>query len=206
MSDPGKVLAGITTLDKSAFSFFTGLRSAIFVMLPLVIGFAAGFPEAVFIGIGALFLTSTEGPRSTLSLRTILVACFTEGAAWALGTLAGTSGDLAPTLIGVGVFIASLGRVNLKWAPVAMFTAITFAVGAGLPGGSALAAVQRSSLALLGSLFALGGVALHRFITSRKNPRAVANPAATEGSAGNSTMQPSEVFKNAAALSIASGL
>jgi uncharacterized membrane protein YccC len=168
MESPAKVFSGITQLDKTAFSLSTGIRSAIFVILPLTIGFALGQPESVFVGLGALFLTNTEGPHSTISLWVLLVGCITEAAAWGLGTLTGTTGIFAPALVGVGVLIALLARGNPKWNQVATYTAITFAVGAGLPGGSISDALQRSSLSLLGALLALIGAELNRIITRRK--------------------------------------
>jgi len=198
MNSRSKFISGITTLDKTAFSVSTGLRSAIFVMLPLIIGLAVGFSGAIFFALGALFLSNTEGPHSTLPLKLLLVACFTEALAWAMGTLAGTAGIYAVPLVGMGVFIASLGRIDLRWTQVAIFTAICFAVGAGLPGDTVSAALQRSSLALLGSLFALSGVWLHRFFISRKTSQ-TPSPA-------NAARPRREVFRITAALGIASAL
>ena len=202
MSGPSKLFKGVTTLDKSAFSFSTGLRSAIFVMLPLIVGFLTSFPGAVFVGLGAVFLNNTEGPSSILPSRILLVACFTEALAWGLGTLAGTAGLLAPALIGIGVFVPALVRTDPKWAQLATFTAISFAVGAGLPGGSLSAAWQRTYLSLLGALFALTGVVLHRLIDSRKKSPDKTDRVST--TPVNPATPRSDVVLNAAALGIAS--
>jgi hypothetical protein len=205
MSGPSKLFKGITSLDKAAFSFSTGLRSAIFVMIPLLIGFVTSFPGAVFVGLGAVFLTNTEGPRSTLPSRILLAACFTESLAWGLGTLAGTTGFLAPALIGIGVFVPALARTAPSRSQLATFTAISFAVGAGLPGGSVSTAFERFYLSLLGALFALAGVELHRLIASRKKSPDKTNHVSTT-SPVNPTTPRSEVVLNAAALGIASAL
>src|SRR5579862_3822425 len=153
MGSPGEIFHGVTKLDKTSFSLTAGLRSAIFVSLPLIVGFVLGFPETAFVGLGAIFLTNTEGPHSTVPSSMLLVACFTEAAAWGLGTLVGLTGFLAPALIGLGIFFTGLARDNPNRSQVATFTAISFSVGAGLPGGSLSDALQRSYLALFGALF-----------------------------------------------------
>ncbi|MFI5421999.1 MAG: hypothetical protein ACHQ1H_13625, partial [Nitrososphaerales archaeon] len=86
MSSRSKLFHEITSFDKTAFSLATGLRSAIFLTLPLFIGLATGYPEAVYIALGADFLFNTEGQRSTVPSWILLLGCFTESSAWALGT------------------------------------------------------------------------------------------------------------------------
>jgi hypothetical protein len=159
----------ITRLDRTSFSASQGFRAALFVVAPLVFGFATGHPELVFATLGAMFVTNTEGPNAEpLPLPALLLACFTEASAFGLGTLAGLSGILAIPLVGFGVFIALLAGGNRPFALVGRFTAIFFAVGVGLPGGSTGGAVERLWLSLLGGLLAFLGAWLQRSLISQK--------------------------------------
>ena len=119
--------------------------------------------------LGAVFFTNTEGQPSLLPWWVLLVACFTEAAAFGLGTLAATTG-LSPLLLAIFVSVALLARGSLRWTTTGTFTAIMFAVGAGLPGPSIEAAGLRLWLSLFGALLALGGVELHRLVLSRRHP------------------------------------
>ena len=157
-----------TRLDRSAFSLSIGVRAAVFVTAPMVMGFAFHEPVLIFATLGAIFLTNTEGQPSLLPSRVLLVACFTEAGAFGLGTLAATTG-LSPLLLAIFVSVALLARGSLRWTTTGTFTAIMFAVGAGLPGASVEEAALRLSLSLFGSLLALGGVELHRLVLSRRH-------------------------------------
>jgi hypothetical protein len=169
MGNLHKFLNEITCLDRSVFSISIGLRASIFVMTPLIIGIATGHKEFTFATMGAMFLINTEGPKgATLSVRILLVACFTEAIALGLGTLVGTTGFLAIPLVGIGVFTVLMVESSPRLTQVGIFTAIIFAVGVGLPGGSTSVAIERLWLSLLGGLLALLGVMLHRFLISRK--------------------------------------
>src|SRR6185437_15812025 len=55
------------------------------------------------------------------------------------------------------------------WTSISLFTALFFAVGVGLPGGSIVAAGDRLVFSLLGGLWGLVGVGLHRFVIASKN-------------------------------------
>ena len=157
----------IVRLDASAFDIRTGLRGAAFTTTPFVIGLATGHPEAVIATLGALFLTNTEGPRAVaLPLRILIIACFTEAAAFGLGTLVGTTDLLAIPLVGIGVFGALMVAGRQGWTSVGTFTAIAFAVGVGLPGGSTAAAGQRVWLSLIGALWAFLGASVERALGS----------------------------------------
>jgi hypothetical protein len=59
-------------------------------------------------------------------------------------------------------------RVSTKWAPVGTFTAILFAVGAGLPGYSIQSTGVRTLFSLIGMLWALIGIEIQRFALSHR--------------------------------------
>jgi len=164
-------LSEITRLDRSNFSASHGFRAAVIVVAPLVLGFATGRPEFVFAALGAMFVTNTEGPNAApLPLPTLLLACFTEASAFGLGTLASLTGFLAIPLVGLGVFVPLATFDSRTSAQVGKLTAIFFAVGVGLPGGSTGAAFERLWLSLLGGLLAFLGAWLHRSLTSGNAP------------------------------------
>jgi hypothetical protein len=164
-----KFLNDVARVDKSALSFATGLRAAVFVMAPISLGLWIGHPELVYATLGAVFVTNTEGPpASALPLRIVLLACFTEAIAFGLGTLAGTAGLLAIPLMGIGVFMALLASGNRKLTLVGTFTAIAFAVGVGLPGASLSVAGERLWLSLAGGLWALLGAWSHRLVVRKR--------------------------------------
>src|SRR5258708_31969408 len=115
----GKFLGEIARLERSAFSVSTGLRAAVIAMTPLAIGFATGHLEFLYATFGAMFVISTEGPPSSaLPPRVLLLACFTEATAFALGTLASTTGFLAIPLVGVGVFVALMAGGDATFTQV----------------------------------------------------------------------------------------
>jgi hypothetical protein len=158
----------ITHIDRSSLSIQTGIRAALLAITPLVLGLAIGQPQWVYATLAAMMVLNTEGPpAAALPLRIVLLACFTEPLAFGLGTLVGITGVFAVPLIGVGVFVARLSSGNPRLAQVGTFTAIFFAVGVGLPGGSAAVAEQRLWLSLLGALWALLGAWIHRSLTSK---------------------------------------
>jgi hypothetical protein len=158
----------VTRVDTSSLSVQTGVRAALLAIAPLVLGLAIGQPQWVYATLAAMIVLNTEGPPATaLPLRVVLLACFTEPLAFGLGTLVGLTGILAVPIMGVGVFAARLSSGNPRLAQVGTFTAIFFAVGVGLPGGSGLVAEQRLWIALLGALWALLGAWIHRSLTSK---------------------------------------
>jgi hypothetical protein len=164
-------LSQIARLDRSNFSASHGVRAAAIVVAPLFLAFATGHPEFIFVTLGALFVTNTEGPNaSPLPLPILLLACLTEASAFGLGTLASVTGVLAIPLVALGVFIPLATFGSGTSAQAGKNTAIFFAVGVGLPGGSTGAAVERLWLSLLGGLLAFLGAWLHRALTSRKAP------------------------------------
>lgn len=156
----------ITRLDWSTFSLPTGIRAGAFVVLPFLLEPLIGYVSAAFAALAGMWLTNTDGPKSRIPIWVLLVACFTESAAVGLGTLSGTTGAIAPLLVGVGVFLPMLVHGNPTWTRVGTFTAITFAVGVGLPGGSD-AAMQRTLFSLLGTLLVLMGIEMQRHFGNR---------------------------------------
>jgi len=159
----------IIHLDKSSFSLTAGLRAAAFVIAPIILAFVIQQPALFLAAIGAIVLTSTAKMLPTIPSRILLLACFTEAASFGLGTLAATTGHLfSPVLLGIAVFAALAVWANTKWAAVGMYTAIIFAIGVGLPGFSIQSAGQRTLFSLIGTLWALLGVEIHRFALSRR--------------------------------------
>ena len=124
-----------------------------------------------------MFVTNTEGPNAArLPLPGLLLACFTEAFAFAMGTLVGLTGLWAIPLLGLGVFATLSAVGNQRLAAVGRFTAIFFAVGVGLPGGSTGGALERLWLSLLGGLLAFLGAWLHRSLTKREVSAGASEP------------------------------
>ncbi len=159
----------IRRLDKSAFELAVGLRAAAFVIAPIIVGFAIQQPALLFASLGAVFLTFTQRFIPTIPSRMLLLVCCTEAAAFGVGTLTATTAHLlSPILLGIGVFVALFAWSYTKWAAVGMFTAIVFAVGVGLPGYSIQSAGLRTFFSLIGMLWALLGIEIHRFVISHR--------------------------------------
>ncbi|MGA9150172.1 MAG: hypothetical protein WBZ36_06325, partial [Candidatus Nitrosopolaris sp.] len=153
MSWISRFLKDISSLDKSAFSITTGFRAAAFAIAPIIAGFALHQPAFRFATLGAIFLTNTEKAFYTIPSRILLVACFTEAASFGLGTLVATTSHLlSPILLGIAIFAILIAWTSTKWAAVGTFTAIIFAVGAGLPGYSIQSAGMRTLFSLIGML------------------------------------------------------
>ena len=159
----------IRRLDKSAFNLTVGLRAAAFVIAPIIVGFAIQQPALLFASLGATVMTFTERFIPTIPSRMLLLVCCTEATAFGVGTLTATTGHLlSPLLLGIGVFVALFAWARTKWAAVGMFTAIAFAVGVGLPGYSIQSAGLRTLFSLIGMLWALLGIEIHRFVISHR--------------------------------------
>ena len=169
MSWISRFLKDIRSLDKSAFSITTGFRAAAFAIAPIIAGFALHQPALLFATLGAIFLTNTEKAFYTIPSRILLVACFTEAASFGLGTLVATTSHLlSPILLGITIFAILIAWASTKWAAVGTFTAIIFAVGAGLPGYSIQSAGMRTLFSLIGMLWALLGIEIQRFAVSHR--------------------------------------
>src|SRR5215469_15138461 len=169
MSWISRFLKDIRSLDKSAFSITTGFRAAAFAIAPMIAGFALHQPALLFATLGAIFLTNTEKAFYTIPSRILLVACFTEAASFGLGTLVATTSHLlSPILLGIAIFAILVAWASTKWAAVGTFTAIIFAVGAGLPGYSIQSAGERTPFSFIGMLWALLGIEIQRFVLSHR--------------------------------------
>ena len=196
----------IRRLDKSAFNLTVGLRAAAFVIVPIIVGFATQQPALLFASLGTVFLTFTERFIPTLPSRILLLVCCTEAAAFGVGTLTATTGHLlSPLLLGIGVFVALFAWSYTKWAAVGMFTAIVFAVGVGLPGYSIQSAGLRTFFSLIGMLWALLGIEIHRFVTSHRIQ--ISGPVSTVAAIGEKQSMPRlETLRSALLIGIASAL
>jgi hypothetical protein len=160
-------LRDTTRLNRPAFNIFTGLRSAVFVMAALLLGYIinkTGFP---FAGLGAIFLFNTEGQLSKVPASILLVAWAAEALSLGVGTVVGSLGIFSLILTGFGVFLISIAASKPAWMQLGTITAIVFAVSVGLPGDSFSQAAVRMELCLLGSIVALVGVMLDRFVATR---------------------------------------
>ena len=162
-----KFIDDIARVDRSSFSIVTGLRAGIFAIAPLLLIPLVGYRGASFAALGAMWLTNTESPKSKMPLWILLVACLSESLAVGLGTLAGTAGSIVPLLGGLGIFLPMLLHGNERWTRIGTYTAITFAMGVGLPGLSN-APFLRAFYSIVGTLWALAGISLQRVIESRK--------------------------------------
>jgi hypothetical protein len=143
----------------------------------------------------------------------LFVACFVEALAFGLGTLAGTTGLIAIPLMMLGVFLPLMFGAYPRWTLAAMFTAIFFAVGVGLPGGSVGVSGSRLVFSLIGSLWGLAGVALHRIIVPPRATGVAVGPVSagsTKGGSGaphaNRPWRQPEAFKHAVIVGVASGV
>lgn len=159
----------IIYLDKSSFSLTAGLRAAAFIIAPIILAFVTRQPALFLAAIGAIVLTATAKMLPTIPLRILLLSCFTDAASFGLGTLAATTGHLfSPVLLGIAVFAALAVWANTKWAAVDTYTAIIFTIGVGLPGSSIQSAGLRTLFSLIGMLWALLGIEIHRFALSHR--------------------------------------
>jgi hypothetical protein len=195
----------IRRLDKSAFNLTVGLRAAAFVIAPLIVGFAIQQPALLFASLGATVLTFTERFIPTIPSRMLLLVCCTEATAFGVGTLAATTGHLlSPLLLGIGVFVALFAWSYTKWVAVGMFTAIAFAVGVGLPGYSIQSAGLRTLFSLIGMLWALLGIEIHRFVISHRIQLSEPRNAAAAGEKQSTPRL--EALRSALLIGIASAL
>jgi hypothetical protein len=194
----------VIALNRPAFGLRTGLRAAVFVTAPLLLGLAIGQVDImVFATLGALFITNTEGPSATaLGALMLLVASVVEAASFAVGTVAGLTGLLAVLLLGVGVFAALILAIKPRWTQLGIFSAIFFAVGVGLPGGSVLVAEERLLFSLAGGLWATFGAWLHRDLFSRSASKTRVPPSVPV----DSPSWRSEVLWHAIAVAVASAV
>jgi len=182
----------IIHLDKSSFSLTAGLRAAAFIIAPIILAFVIQQPVLFLAAIGAIVLTATAKMLPTIPSRILLLACFIDAASFGLGTLAATTGHLfSPVLLGIAVFAAVAVWANTKWAAVGMYTAIIFTIGVGLPGSSIQSAGLRTLFSLIGMLWALLGIEIHRFVLSHRRIQLSGSESAATTAEEQQQQQPS---------------
>jgi uncharacterized membrane protein YccC len=204
MSRMSRFVKDIRRLDKSAFSLTRGFRAAAFVIAPIIVDFAIVHQPRLLVlaTLGAVILTNTEMQLPAIPSWILLVACFTEAVSFGLGTLVATTGhSLTIFLLGIGVFVALIARVSPRWTPVGTFTAVIFAIGVGLPGYSIQSAGLRILFSLIGMLWALIGVEIHRLVLSKRIKLSESQSAANE-----QPMPRLDVLRSALMIGIASAL
>lgn len=195
----------IARLDRSSFSLVKGLRAGAFVVLPFIIAPIVGYVGAAFAALGGMWLTNTEGPKSKAPVSVLLVACLSESAAVGLGTFVGTMGTITPLLVGIGVFVPMLVHGNPRWTRVGTFTAITFAVGVGLPGVFG-AAIQRGLFSILGTILVLLGIWLERSLSSRLSSGGSKDKVVSDFSNSRDTEFHPDALRNAITIGSASAV
>lgn len=200
----------VERIDRSYFQPYSGLRAGAFVAVPILVGIATGQLSLVYTTLGALFLTNTDALRAgSVPMRVLIPACLAEAVAFGAGTIAGTT-DLAVSVVLMtgGVFLALLLGLREGWGFAAINTAIGFAVGVGLPGGSFADAPVRLGFMLLGGVWALTGIGIERFVRARIGKR-IAQPPASASPTGakgpKSWLQP-EQFERTAVTAAACAL
>ncbi len=164
-----ELLHDIARLDWSRLDTTTGVRAALFVVTPMMVGAATGnLLQGLYATVGANFLVNTEGsgPNAT-KLKILAAACLIEPVAMALGTLTGSTGLLAVPLVSLGVFLFLLAKTSTSWAQVALVAAVVFVVGVGLPGATVSDSVERLWTLMAGDVWVLLGIAFQR---SRQPP------------------------------------
>lgn len=155
-------LRDATRVHRQGLDLMTGLVAATLIIVPLLVGQALGSLNAgVFATLGALnvVLAIAARPRVT-RVPPLSVAALANASALALGTLAGTTGFAEVPFVALGV---GLILVTASWAgfdSIGLVTAVMFAVGIGIPGGSGPEAFDRFVPALLGGLWVVGGIAI----------------------------------------------
>jgi hypothetical protein len=200
-----KFVDNITKLDKSSFSLVTGIRAGAFVVFPFLLGPEIGYIGAAFAALAGMWLTNTEGPKSTVPIWVLLVACFTESAAVGLGTISGTAGAIVPVLVGMGVFVPMLVHGNPRWSRVGTFTAITFAVGVGLP-GNFHAAMLRTFYSVIGTLWVFLGIELQRYFSTRMSNKKIESHALSGQQNLTETELHPDALRNALTIGTASAV
>lgn len=203
MTKASSLIKDFTRIDRSGFNPSLGLVAGIFVVAPLFLALGVHQLILFFTVLGTLLIALMEGQPIVPPLRIILCACFAEGAAIGIGTLAATMGRaLSPILLGASLFVILLGRGRVNWGPVSTFTAIAFAVGIGLQGASIQEAGVRAIFALAGGFWGVVGVELRRSILARRK-RSFKNAAAA---LSISPMPRAENLRSAFVLAIACAL
>jgi hypothetical protein len=167
LTGPPSFFRALARAQPDRFDLHAGIRGAILVLAPLVIGWALGIlPEVVLVAVGALNLLFSEAARPQVTRWPLLVVSVgANAAAFAAGTLiALTPFVLEVPLIGASIFLLLGVSRRPDWENSAFISAVMFIFGVGLPPAVQSAIALRPAGVLLGGCFALMGVAIDRFV------------------------------------------
>ena len=205
MSSPSNLFKGVMSLDKTAFSFSTGLRSAILVMLPVGHRICNKLPRGGLRWAGGCLSNQHRGAAIHSAFMDTPGGMFYRVSG--VGTWNPRRNDWfsCPCFNRYRCIRPGLGSDSIQMGSARDFYCHFVRRRSGLPGGSVSTAFERSYPSLLGAVFALAGVELHRLIVSRKKSSDKTNRISTR-SPVNPTTPRSEVILNAAALGIASAI
>jgi hypothetical protein len=145
----------------------TGARAAVFILTPLLIGFAIGeVLYGVIAALGTLNLLNIDAAgRPTSGARFLLLGVGTNALAFGGGTIVGGLPEVDSVLAVAPAVLACLllGRALHRY-PVGLMAAVMFVVGVGLPGGTIGHAEDRTLLVIAGGLLGFLCAALPRWI------------------------------------------
>ncbi len=144
----------------------SGVRTAAFVLVPLLVGLAVGSPEGGVIGTLAtlnLFMVDAPGAPTTRP-RLLAAAVLANAVAFSAGTVVSVAPELvAVPLLGAGVLVCLLVGARGGRAQLGLIAAVLLVIAVGLPGGSASAAGIRLGLVVAGSVWGLLGAMVPRW-------------------------------------------
>jgi hypothetical protein len=182
-----------------------GLRSAAFVVAPLLLLHALGYTlVAVVVSLGALNLSMVEAaPPARTRMRVLVLSALTNATAFAGGTIVANGGWFAVVAVAVAVWAGLLLALDPELKNTGLITAVMFVVGVGLPGGGVANAEVRFPLLLVGGGFALAGILLQRFVI---DPRR--SPAPSWRTPVSAPVAPSQyaIIENSAAVAVTAAL
>ncbi|HTW55991.1 MAG TPA: FUSC family protein [Thermoplasmata archaeon] len=155
------------------FDLHLGLRGAVLVLAPLIVGYLLGLVEAcVLVTLGALNLLFVEAPGPEFTrARTLAVACVTNTVGFAAGTLAARAPlPVELPLVGAAVAFALLGARWPEWQNVSFIGAVMVVIAVGIPVTNLAGEGLRPFAILLGGLFALSGITIYRAASGSPRP------------------------------------
>jgi uncharacterized membrane protein YccC len=143
-----------------------GLRTGLFTLVPLLIGFALGSPiSGVIATLGALNVFNVDlmgGPKGPARLLAFSVVA--NSLAFGAGTLVGLVPEpgIVP-LIALGTFLPLLAGLRAHGGQVGLIAAVVFVIAVGLGGATAAEAPARALLIGAGGAWALFGAMIPRW-------------------------------------------
>jgi hypothetical protein len=197
-------LKAITRINTDAFSITRGMRAATIAILPIIISLILNQPALSTATLGTTFIAYTEAQSSSITRKYLLTACLTQAAAFGLGILASATGPiLSPVLLAVAVTVILTARGNPKWQSIAMYSAITFAVGLGITGYSGDIVLGTGFMALMaiaGGLLGILGIELQRLFVQKRKTEKIATLRFQQA------LSYIDALKNAALVGVASAI